>query len=344
MGLAPREIIAATVRLTHGLTETEPYIVQKTEAPPRTSALIAAEARDVAFSYGDREALAGVSLSIPSGSVFGLLGPNGSGKSTLLSVFAGLLEPEAGSVQLLGEAPSTALRERIGFLFQDSTLDPLMTAREALSFHGRLFGLSGRTIRERGVELLETVGLADRGDDLTRTLSGGMRRRLELARAFLTRPEVLLLDEPTTGLDPDSEQAVWHYLSSINADGVTVIVATNKVGEADRYCDGIAFVHAGRIASEGSPSELKAGLRHDGVFAEGDFSDDMIAKIDGWAEVGGLRWSRPLLHATVDDASTFVPRLFQAAGDRISTVRVHEASLDDAYFEAVGLRIDEAEA
>jgi ABC-2 type transport system ATP-binding protein len=337
------EIIAANASLTHGLAETEPYIVQKTEAPPGTSARIAVEAHDVAFSYGDRKALGGVTLSVAPGSLFGLLGPNGAGKSTLLSVFAGLLQPESGSVHVLGEAPSTALRARIGFVFQESTLDPLMTVREALSFHGRLFGLSGRMIRERGERLLVMVGLADRAGDLTRTLSGGMRRRLELARALLTGPELLLLDEPTTGLDPDSEHAVWTYLRAMNDEGVTVIAATNKVGEADRYCDGIAFVHAGRIASQGTPAELKAGLRHDGVFAEGDFSDDLIEEIGGWAEVGGLRWSGALLHATVDEASTFVPRLFQAAGDRISTVRIHEASLEDAYFDTVGLRIDEAE-
>lgn len=316
--------------------DNEPCIVQTIEAPPQTSASTAAEAHDVTFSYGDRKALNAVSLSIPAGSVFGLLGPNGSGKSTMLSVFAGLLQPETGSVQVLGEAPSTALRARIGFVFQETTLDPLMTVREALSFHGRLFGLSGRAIRSRTETLLETVGLSDRSRDLIRTLSGGMRRRLELARVFLTSPGLLLLDEPTTGLDPDSEQAVWSYLRSMNGDGVTVIVATNKVGEADRYCDGIAFIDAGQIASQGAPADLKADLRHDGVFAEGDFSDELIAEIDAWPEVGGLRWSRPVLHATVDNASTFVPRLFQAAGSSISTVRVHEASLEDAYFNAVG--------
>lgn len=315
--------------------------MQRTEAPPHI--LAAAEARDVTYSYGDRKALDGVSLSVPSGSAFGLLGPNGSGKSTLLSVLAGLLEPGAGSVRVLGEAPSTALRERIGFVFQESTLDPLMTVREALSFQGRLFGLSGRAIRQRGDELLETVGLSERSHDLTRTLSGGMRRRLELARAFLTGPELLLLDEPTTGLDPDSEQAVWTHLRSMNREGATVIAATNKVAEADRYCDRIAFVHAGSIASQGTPADLKAGLRHDGVFAEGEFADELIAEIGGWEEVGGLRWSPPLLHATVDRASTFVPRLFEKADSKISTVRVHEASLEDAYFDAVGLPINETE-
>jgi ABC-2 type transport system ATP-binding protein len=315
--------------------------VQTTDAPPLTAAAAAAEARHVSFSYGERKALDGVSLEVPAGTVFGLLGPNGSGKSTLLSVFAGLLRPESGGVRVLGEAPSTALRSRLGFVFQETTLDPLMTVREALAFHGRLFGLSGRRIRRRSGELLEMVGLSDRARELIRTLSGGMRRRLELARALLASPEVLLLDEPTTGLDPDSEQAIWAHLRSL--DGVTVITATNKVGEADRYCDRVAFMHSGRVATQGTPAELKAGLRHDGVFAEGAFDEGLVAEIGGWPEVGGVRWTPPLLHITMDNAPTFVPRLFQAAGDRISVVRVHEASLEDAYFDAVGLPLDGSE-
>lgn len=328
-------------RLTHVAPHTTLIYVQTIEAPPHSAAATAAHARELTFSYGDRQALAGVSVSVPAGSVFGLLGPNGSGKSTLLSVFAGLLKPETGGVSVLGEAPSTTLRARIGFLFQETTLDSLMTVREALSFHGRLFGMSGRAIGQRSEELLQMVGLSERSRDLVRTLSGGMKRRLELARALLPSPELLLLDEPTTGLDPDSEQAVWTHLRRMNADGVTVIAATNKVSEADRYCDRVAFMHEGRVATQGPPVELKAGLRHDGVFVEGDFSEALIAEIEGWPDVGGLRWSRPVLHLTVDNASTFVPRLFQAAGDSISGVRVHEASLEDAYFDAVGLPLEE---
>lgn len=314
------------------------------EAPPRATAAVAAEAVDVSFSYRERQALAGVSLTIPAGGIFGLLGPNGSGKSTLLSVFAGLQRPESGMVAVLDEAPSTALRARLGFLFQGSTLDPLMTVREALSFHGRLFALSVRETRRRSEELLQTVGLADRAGELIRTLSGGMKRRLELARALLTSPDLLLLDEPTTGLDPESEQAIWNHIRGMVGDGVTAVAATNKVTEAGRYCDRVAFMHSGRVAAEGTPAELKAGLRHDGVFAEGDFSEEMVGEIEGWPEVGRLRWSPPLLHLTVDSASTFVPRLFQTAGDRITSVRVHEASLEDAYFDIVGERIEEEES
>lgn len=315
--------------------------MQTIEAPPHASAAPAAEAHDVTFSYRERQAIAGVSLDVPAGAIFGLLGPNGSGKSTILSLFAGLLEPRSGAIRVLGETPSTALRAEMGFLFQGSTLDPLMTVGEVLSFHGKLFGLSGRELRRRSRDLLQTVGLTDRSQDLVRTLSGGMKRRLELARAFLTAPKLLLLDEPTTGLDPDSEQAVWNHIRRMNAEGITVIVSTNKVGEADRNCDLVAFMHDGRIVTQGTPAALKAGLRHDGVFVEGEFSDSLVAEIERWPDVGGLCWSRPLLHLTVDDASTFVPRLFQAANAPIKTVRVHEASLEDAYFDIVGIPIQE---
>ena len=121
---------------------------------------------------------------------------------------------------------------------------------------------------------------------------------------------------------------------------VRVIAATNKVSEADRHADAVAFVHEGRIAAQGSPAELKSGLKHDGLFVEGDFTDAQVTEIESWAEVGALRWARPLLHLTVDKASTFVPRLFQAAGDSVSTIRVHEASLEDAYFDIVGSPLD----
>jgi len=308
--------------------------VQSPAAPPRTT--VAAEAVDLTFSYEDRQALNGLSLSVRSGSIFGLLGPNGSGKTTLLSLFAGLRVPDSGSVAVLGETPSTALRARIGFVFQDSTLDPLMTVRESLTFHGKLFGMTGTRLRQRIDETLATVALSERASDAVQTLSGGMRRRLELARSFLPSPELLLLDEPTSGLDPDSEKAIWAYLRERNEEGVTIIAATNKVSEADRHADAVAFVHEGRIVAEGAPPKLKSGLKHDGLFVEGDFSDAQIAEIEAWPEVGALRWSSPLLHLTVDSAATFVPRLFETAGGSVSAVRVHEASLEDAYFDVVG--------
>jgi ABC-type multidrug transport system ATPase subunit len=311
------------------------------EAPARTT--LAVEALDLTFAYDGHTALDGLSISVPSGSLCGLLGPNGSGKSTLLSVLAGLRMPDSGSAAVLGETPSPAVRSRVGILFQETCLDPLMTVRETLFLHGRLYGMSASAIRRRADEMLEAVDLAERARSFVRTLSGGMKRRLELARALLPQPELLLLDEPTTGLDPDSEQALWSHLTAINRQGVTVVLSTNEVGEADRYCDTIAFIHGGRLAAEGSPVELKAGLKHDAVWAEGSFSNAVIAQIRAWPDVGRLVWAPPVLHATVDSAAAFAPRLFQAAGDHISTIRLREATLEDAYFEIVGATLDATE-
>lgn len=302
-------------------------------------------AREVSFAYpGGRPALRALSLSVPAGSVYGLLGRNGSGKSTLLSLLAGLRAPDSGSVAVLGRDPSPALRSRIGLLFQETSLDPLMTVRETLWLHGRLYCMPAETLHRRTETLLGAMGLADRVGTQVRTLSGGMKRRLELARALLPSPELLLLDEPTTGLDPDSEQALWSHLVQLNRDGVTVLLATNKVGEAERRCSRVAFIHGGRVVAEGSPGELKAGLKHDAVWLEGDFDQALVEKIAAWPDVGRLSWHPPLLHATVDTASTFVPRLFQEAGGLIRSVRVREATLEDAYFDIVGASIADGAA
>jgi ABC-2 type transport system ATP-binding protein len=295
---------------------------------------------DVTFAYDGHVALDGLSIAVPAGALCGLLGPTGAGKSTLLSILAGLRTPASGEVSLLGERPGPALRARIGLLFQETCLDPLMMVRETLALHGRLHGMRAADIKRRSNLMLETLGLADRGRSFVRTLSGGMKRRLELARALLPQPEVLLLDEPTTGLDPDSEQALWGHLAAINGDGVTVVLSTNKVAEADRHCDTVAFIHDGRVAAQGTPAELKSGLKRDAVWAEGDFSSALLDELRSWPDVGRMTWSPPTLHLTVDSASAFVPRLFQSAGAAITAIRLREATLEDAYFDIVGAGLD----
>jgi len=305
-----------------------------TQAPPAVTKAV--EASGLTYSYDGQTALDGLTLSVPVGSLFGLLGPNGSGKSTLLSVLAGLRTPGSGSVSVLGETPAAGLRARIGFVFQETSLDPLMTVRETLWLQGRLYGMRGALLRRRCGEALDAVGLSERAKSFVRTLSGGMKRRLELARALVPQPELLLLDEPTTGLDPDSEQALWTHLLEINRVGVTVVMSTNKVGEADRHCDTVAFMHRGRLAAQGSPAELKVGLKRDAVWAEGAFQQDVLDEVRTWPDVGSVTWAPPVLHATVDSASAFVPRLLQAAGGAVTSVRLREATLEDAYFEIAG--------
>ncbi len=312
----------------------------RTEAPPVTE--FAVQVSDVSFAYDGHQALDGLSLSIPGGALVGLLGPNGSGKSTLLSILAGLRIPDSGAVQVLGETPSPTLRARAGFLFQETCLDPLMTAGETLALNGRLYGMPTAAIRRRSGDLLAALGLADRAGSFVRTLSGGMKRRLELARALLPQPELLLMDEPTTGLDPDSEQALWAHLAEINRAGVTIVLSTNKVGEADQRCGQVAFIHRGRVAAQGSPAELKAGLKRDAVWAEGAFDERTIEDVRSWPDVGRLTWAPPVLHATVDSAAAFVPRLFQSAGNSITAIRLREATLEDAYFDIVGEAVDGA--
>jgi ABC-2 type transport system ATP-binding protein len=306
-------------------------------ARPDTGARSAARVRDLCFSYDDRLALDGLSLDVPAGSIFGLLGPNGSGKSTLLSLLIGRRRPASGEVAVLGEPLSPALRARIGIVFQEPSLDASMTVRETLDLQGRMFGLSRAQIAERTAELLDRVGLADRAGAMTPTLSGGMKRRLELARALITRPQLIMLDEPTLALDPDSRQRLWQHLLEAHAAGATLLLATNDVHEAERYCERVALIDTGRLVAEGAPAALKRGLRRDAVRIE--WKPDASAgppAMNSWPGVGHVRPAGRVTHVTVDEASPFLTRLFQEAGDRVAGVKIEESTLEDVYFQLVG--------
>jgi len=337
-----------------------------TDSSPSTTAV---SVRDLTVEYGERAALDGVSLDVARGGVFGLMGPNGSGKSTLLSVVAGLREPQRGEVRILGDGPSPAVRRRVGVVFQESCLDPLMTLQETLSLHGRLFGIGGGELRGRVEQALERFGLAGRAREPVRALSGGLKRRLQLARALLPEPELLLLDEPTTGLDPDWRRAFWELLRTSltptwrsplslgEAEGpgvreqssprlkslgyeqegkaaLTVLLATNDVLEAERECDAVAFLHDGRLVAQGTPEELKHGLKHDSVrlWCSNGIATALSNEIAAWPGVGAVTASGQVLHVTVDDVHAFVPRLFQAGGDGIRSLRIETSTLEDAYF------------
>jgi len=293
--------------------------------------------RDLTYRYGDRVALDALTLDVPAGAVFGLLGPNGSGKSTLLSLLIGRREPAAGSVQVLGAPLTARLRSRLGVVFQEPSLDPNMTVRETMALQARMFSLPRAEAHRRTDMLLERVGLADRAGSMTPTLSGGMKRRLELARALVTRPDLILLDEPTLALDPDSRQRLWQHLLEANAEGCTLLLATNDVYEAERYCRSVALLDRGRLVAQGTPAELKRDLRRDAVRIEwkGDPAPEAAA-MRSWPGVGGVRVAGSTTHVTVDDASPFLTRLFQSSGDRVSGVRIEESTLEDVYFQLVG--------
>ncbi len=292
------------------------------------------------YAYQDRRALDALSLTVPSGAIFGLLGPNGCGKSTLLSLLIGRRTPASGEIRVLGCPLTPALRGRIGVVFQEPSLDPTMTVSETMRLQARMFGIPRAVAAERTGELLDRVGLSDRAAAMTATLSGGMKRRLELARALLTDPELLLLDEPTLALDLDSRRRLWQHLHEANDAGATLLLATNDVDEAERHCHTVTLLDEGRIVAHGAPADLKHGLRRDAVRIEwnGDPGVETDA-IRSWPGVGTVRVAGATTHVTVDAASPFLTRLFQHAGDRIHGVQIDKSTLEDVYFQLVGKTI-----
>jgi len=207
------------------------------------------------------EALRGVSLEIQTGEFFGLLGPNGAGKSTLIHCTTGLAQPTSGAIQVFGHDAIDhyeQARLAVGLAPQDLNLDWFLTVAETLDYHGGYFGMSRRDRRARTDELLETFSLLDKRDERTRTLSGGMKRRLILARALMHRPRLLILDEPTAGVDVELRLELWHYVQRINAEGTTILLTTHYLEEAEQLCDKIAFINGGEIVAQGTSGELAA--------------------------------------------------------------------------------------
>src|SRR5947209_12001322 len=222
--------------------------------------MAAVDVEGLTKSFGSTVALAGVDLAVPQGTVFGLLGPNGAGKTTLVRVLATLLTPDAGRARVLGHdvvAEAPAVRELLGLTGQFAAVDEILSGRENLVMFGRLFDLSPVDARRRAAELLERFDLVDAADRPARTYSGGMRRRLDLASSLLTRPRILFLDEPTTGLDPRSRNEIWGIVRELVRDGTTLLLTTQYLEEADQLADQIAVIDHGRVIAQGTGSELK---------------------------------------------------------------------------------------
>jgi ABC-2 type transport system ATP-binding protein len=231
--------------------------------PPLTAPATAAlQIADLVKRYPTgTEALRGVSLEVQAGEFFGLLGPNGAGKSTLIHCATGLAQPTAGTIRVFGHDAIEhyeQARLAIGLAPQDLNLDWFLTVEETLDYHGGYFGMPRRERRERAGELLEAFSLTAKKDDRTRTLSGGMKRRLILARALMHRPTLLILDEPTAGVDVELRLELWHYVQRINAEGTTILLTTHYLEEADQLCDRIAFINDGQIVAQGTSQELAA--------------------------------------------------------------------------------------
>jgi len=295
--------------------------------------------------YGAVEAVRGIDLAVRRGEIFGFLGPNGAGKSTTISVLCTLLKPTAGSARIAGLDVSRdpdGVRSRIGLVFQDPSLDIQLTARENLLFHAMVYGVPRAQRRERIVAALATVDLSDRADSMVTTFSGGMKRRLEIARGILHAPEVLFLDEPTSGLDPQTRANAWEHLGRIrDTTGLTIFMTTHYMEEAE-FCDRIAIIDHGTIVALGTPDELKAQVGGDIVVVstvDDDLAADEITRKLGATAVR----DGDTLRVEVQDGAQFVPQLITALSMPVKTVTVRRPSLDDVFLKLTGRAIREAE-
>ena len=300
---------------------------------------------ELTHRYGDRVALNNVSLTVQRGEIFGLLGPNGGGKTTLFRILSTLLPPQTGQVRVFDcdvVAQRNAVRRQIGVVFQSPSLDKKLTVLENLRHHGHIFGLRGEPLRQRIPDLLQRFGLADRANELTETLSGGLRRRVEIARGLLHKPTLLLLDEPSTGLDPRVRREVSDYLVELrDRDGVTVLVTTHIMEEAER-CDRLAILDRGQVVALDRPATLKDRVGGDVVSVRAHDPVKLSTQIESrFAVKAGvvdhvIRIERARGHE-------FVPALVEAFPGEIEAVSVGKPTLEDAFIHLTGHRFEDAE-
>jgi ABC-2 type transport system ATP-binding protein len=321
--------------------------MQNSAAPP------AIEARDLTRTFkGGIEAVRGVDLNVTEGEIFGFLGPNGAGKSTTVRMLCTLLPPTSGSAKVAGYdvvSNGDEVRHRIGVALQEIGLDAVQTGRELLELQCGLYGIVGTAGRERAAELLELVGLTEAADRRTKTYSGGMKRRLDLASALVHRPRVLFLDEPTTGLDPASRLTVWDEVRSINADGTTVFLTTQYLEEADELCRRLAIIDHGELVAAGTPESLKAEIGKDVVSvelhgADADRTREVIGELPGLDRV--IVEPDELALFVEDGAASIaqIVRRLDTANVEVGAISVSRPSLDDVFLEATGRRLEGAQA
>ena len=322
-------------------------IDEATGPPAAESGAIVARSLRRTFK-GGIEAVRAIDLTVAEGEVFGFLGPNGAGKTTTVRMLCTLLPPTSGTASVAGldvVSEAAAVRRRIGVALQEIGLDPVQTGRELLELQCGLYGITGSSGRSRAQELLELVGLTDAADRRTKTYSGGMKRRLDLASALVHSPRVLFLDEPTTGLDPASRMSIWAEVRRINAAGNTVFLTTQYLEEADQLCDRVAIIDGGQIVAQGTPEQLKAEMGHDVVSVSLDGAD-MTATEAALNGLAGLERIVPEHHALalyVDNGAgsiTEVVRRLDAAGITPGPISVARPSLDDVFLNATGRRLE----
>jgi ABC-2 type transport system ATP-binding protein len=314
--------------------------------PTATDPAAAVSVRALKKSYGPLEAVRGLDFDVAPGETFGFLGPNGAGKSTTIKILCTLTSPSSGSALVAGHDvvnERDEVRRHIGLVFQDTTLDDYLTAEQNLRFHAELYGLPHAVVAPRLKQVLEMVGLYDRRAGLVGTFSGGMKRRLEIARGLLHSPRVLFLDEPTVGLDPQTRSSIWGYIHELKRrEAITIFLTTHYMDEAE-YCDRIAIIDGGRLVALDTPEALKAGVGKDVVQIR--TADDEAAMSALRTQLGVEPTRREgMVSFAVAEGERFIPRLFAELGIPIRSVSVARPSLDDVFMSFTGTTIRDAEA
>ena len=297
-------------------------------------------------SYGAIEAVRGIDLEVATGEVFGFLGPNGAGKSTTIKILCTLARPTAGEAKVAGFDVVTQrdeVRRHIGLVFQDSTLDDYLTAEQNLRFHAELYGIPSSAVAPRLQQVMEMVGLWERRASLVQTFSGGMKRRLEIARGLMHSPRVLFLDEPTVGLDPQTRVSIWNYIRELKQrETITIFMTTHYMDEAE-FCDRIAIIDHGKIVAEGTPEALKAAVGKDRVQLRTGDDAAAIAALDKQFGIAAATHEGMVTFA-VAHGEQFVPRLFAELGVAIRQIHVARPTLDDVFLAHTGSTIRDSEA
>ncbi|MCX9011392.1 MAG: ATP-binding cassette domain-containing protein [Candidatus Methanoperedens sp.] len=309
----------------------------------------AIETEKITKEFGDITAVNNISIKVEPGELFGLLGPNGAGKTTLINMLSTMSDPSSGSAKVWGfdvQRDASAVRQNIGIVFQDTTLDDRLTGRENLDLHGRLYGMDGKTRRKRIEEVLSLVELADRADAIVKTYSGGMMRRLEIARGLMHHPHVLFLDEPTLGLDPQTRNHIWEYIKTLNREeGVTIVLTTHYMEEADHLCGRIAIIDHGEIVALDTPEALKDRLGGDVITLEAGSPDDIarlceVYQNNGCANI--VSRQKKEIFVTVKEGERQIPHILNLAskaGIPILSVSLRKPTLDDVFLHHTGRAI-----
>ena len=300
------------------------------------------EVKNLTHRYGDRVALSNVSFEVKKSEIFGLLGPNGGGKSTLFRILSTMMVPTEGKATIAGfdvVRDPGAVRRHVGVVFQTQSLDKALTVEENLRAQGHLHGLSGAVLRERMEAAMQRLGLLDRRKDLVDTLSGGLRRRVEIAKALLHRPQVLLMDEASSGLDPAARRDVSRHVETLRqTEGVTILLTTHILEEADR-CDRLVLLHQGNIVAQGTPDELRSSIGGDVVVLTSDDAAALAAKIgERFHLTAAAREDE--VRVEIENGHRFIAEVVEAFPGAVSSVGLHKPTLEDVFVRQTGASIE----